>query len=140
MNEAGPKPIENPNIPRMVAALQEKKGMDIVLLDLRQVTDLLDYFLLCTGTSPQHIKVLAEEVELELKRENERPLHVEGLRERRWVLLDYVDIAVHIFRRDLREFYALERLWGDAPRTEFESSTAPDPAQETRTGFEFARS
>ncbi len=113
--------------------------MDIVLLDLREVTDLLDYFLLCTGTSPQHVKVLAEAVERELKLENERPLHVEGLKERRWVLLDYVDIAVHIFQHDTREFYALERLWGDAPRTEFESSTAPDPAPEARRGFEFAR-
>ena len=140
MSDVIPTPIENPNIQRMVAALQEKKGMDIVLLDLRKVTDLLDYFLLCTGTSPQHVKALAEEVERELKRENERPLHVEGLKERRWVLLDYVDIAVHIFGRDTREFYALERLWGDAPRTEFESSAAPDPAPATRPGFEFARS
>ena len=124
----------------MVAALQEKKGMDIVLLDLREVTDLLDYFLLCTGTSPQHVKALAEEVESQLKLENERPLHVEGLKEQRWVLLDYVDIVVHIFGRETREFYALERLWGDAPRTEFESAAGPGPAAETRPGFEFARS
>jgi ribosome-associated protein len=140
VSEVTPTPIENPNILRIVAALQEKKGMDILLLDLREVTDLLDYFLLCTGSSPQHVKALAEEVERELKRENERPLHVEGLKEGRWVLLDYVDVAVHIFRRETREFYALERLWGDAPRTAFESSAAPDPAPETRPGFQFARS
>lgn len=140
MSEAIPPPVENPHIPHIVAALQEKKGMDILLLDLREVTDLLDFFLLCTGTSSQHVKVLAEEVERELKRENERPLHVEGLKERRWVLLDYVDVAVHIFQRDTREFYALERLWGDARRTEFESGTAPEPATETVPGFEFARS
>mgnify|MGYP001315314538 CR=1 FL=1 len=130
---------ENPHIARVVAALREKKGIDIVLMDLRQVTDLLDYFLLCTGTSPQHVKVLAEEVERQLKLEHQRPLHVEGLKERRWVLLDYVDIAVHIFRRETREFYALERLWGDAPRTVFESLPATDAVPETTSGFEFAR-
>ena len=112
--------------------------MEIVLLDLRQATDLLDFFLLCTGTSPQHIKILAEEVERQLKMHNERPLNVEGLKERHWVLIDYVDIVVHIFRSEKREFYALERLWGDAPRTEFESIPV-EIAVEPREGFEFER-
>ena len=130
--------FDNPNIERIVAALQDKKGIDIVLLDLSQATDLLDFFLLCTGTSPQHIKVLAEEVERQLKMENERPLHVEGLKERHWVLMDYIDIVVHIFRSETREFYALEHLWGDAPRTEFESMTVETVAESGR-GFGFAR-
>ncbi len=102
---------------RIAELLQDKKGIDIVLLDLRAVTDTADFFVLCSGTSDLHVKALAEEVCDQLRTTGQGPWHVEGYESRRWVLLDFVDIVVHIFRQEVREFYALERLWGDAVRT-----------------------
>ena len=104
---------------RIVDLLQDKKGLDIVLLDLRAVTDTADFFVLCSGNSDLHVKALAEELCDRLRPAGEGPWHVEGYETRRWVLLDFVDIVVHIFRQEVREFYALERLWGDAVRTSF---------------------
>lgn len=103
---------------RIAGLLQDKKGIDVVLLDLRAVTDTADFFVLCSGTSDLHIKALAEEVCDKLGAQGQGPWHVEGFESRRWVLLDFVDIVVHIFRHEVRAFYALERLWGDAVRTE----------------------
>lgn len=101
---------------RIAGLLEDKKGIDIVLLDLRQVTDTTDFFVLCSGTSDLHVKALAEEVCDQMRLSGQGPWHVEGYESRRWVLVDFVDIVVHIFRQEIREFYALERLWGDAVR------------------------
>lgn len=106
---------------RIVELLQDKKGLDIVQLDLRAVTDTTDFFVLCSGTSELHVKALAEDLCDQLRTAGEGPWHVEGFETGRWVLLDFVDIVVHIFRQEIREFYALERLWGDAARTSFSS-------------------
>ncbi|MCC7261817.1 MAG: ribosome silencing factor [Candidatus Latescibacteria bacterium] len=103
---------------RIAELLQDKKGIDIVLLDLRAVTDTADFFVLCSGTSDLHVKALAEEVCDQLRIAGQGPWHVEGYESRRWVLVDFVDIVVHIFRQEIRDFYALERLWGDAVRTD----------------------
>ncbi len=103
-------------VQRIAGLLQDKKGLDIVLLDLRAVTDTADFFVLCSGTSDLHVKALAEELCDQLRATGEGPWQVEGYEARRWVLLDFVDIVVHIFRQEVREFYALERLWGDAAR------------------------
>ena len=119
---------EDARIEKIIEVLQDKKALDILLMDLRQVTDTVDYFVLCTGTSELHMKSLAREVRDQLVAEGHRPWHVEGTNTHRWVLIDYVDIAVHIFRRELREFYALERLWGDAQMTSF---ATPDSAAES---------
>ena len=107
-------------IGQIVENLQSKKGLDILLMDLRSSTDTTDFFILCTATSDLHVKTLADEVTNKLKEQGHRPWHVEGYKSRRWILIDYVDIVVHIFRREAREFYALERLWGDAECTSFE--------------------
>ena len=104
---------------RIIDLLQDKKALDLVLLDLRAVTDTADFFVLCSGTSDLHVKALAEELCDQLGAAGEGPWHVEGYEARRWVLLDFVDIVVHIFRQEVREYYALERLWGDAARTSF---------------------
>jgi ribosome-associated protein len=108
-------PVEA-RVQRIAGLLQDKKALDVVLLDLRAVTDTADFFVLCSGTSDLHVKALAEELCDKLEAAGEGPWHVEGYETRRWVLLDFVDIVVHIFRQEVREFYALERLWGDAAR------------------------
>ena len=110
----------DPRLRTIVDALQSRKGVDIIVMDLRSLSDAADYFVLCTGESDPQIRSLCEEVVDRLKSEGERPWHVEGLGTRRWVLIDLVDIVVHIFRPEAREFYALERLWGDARTVAFE--------------------
>ena len=108
---------EDPRLQLIVESLQSKRGVDILVMDLRGISDASDYFVLCTGTSDLHVKSLSVAVVDELKKEGHRPWHVEGLNQRRWVLVDLVDIVIHVFSLEAREFYALERLWGDAPCT-----------------------
>jgi len=93
----------------------ERKGQDIVILDLRGLSNATDWFLLVSGTSDLHARSIAEHIIDELKKEGHRPDHIEGLRAGRWVLIDYIDFVVHVFHPAAREFYQLERLWGDAP-------------------------
>jgi len=88
--------------------------LDPVLLDMRSLTVITDYFLICHGTSNVHIRGLAEAVLDALKKDNISPYGVEGHDDARWVLIDYGDLIVHIFAEEEREFYALERLWSDA--------------------------
>jgi len=109
-------------IRQIVETLQEKKALDILLMDLRSLTDTADYFILCSGTSDQHVRSLASDLAEKLKEIDDPPWHIEGYSTRRWVLIDCVDIVVHIFRQEAREFYALERLWGDAECTSFEDT------------------
>ena len=130
------RPCQEPHIARVVEILQDKKAFAITLLDLRDVTDTCDYFLLCTGTSEQHVRSLTEEVRDRLTEMGEKPWHVEGADTRRWVLIDYVHFVVHIFREEARDFYSLERLWGDAVRTDFADGDVPEDAPET--SFEFS--
>lgn len=93
----------------------DRKGRDLVLLDLRQISDATDFFLIVSGTSDLHVRAIAEHILDELRKEGIRAGHVEGLRAGRWVLLDYIDFVVHVFHPGARDFYQLERLWGDAP-------------------------
>jgi len=94
----------------------EKLGEDVLILDLRRHSPLADYFVLATAGSTIHSQAIAEELQDRLKREGERPHHVEGSENGQWVLLDYFDVVVHIFLGETRQFYGLKRLWGDAPR------------------------
>ena len=99
---------------------REKKGEDILVLDLRKFSIGCDYFVIMTGTSEPHVRALSEWVEEELARRlNARPWHREGTQNARWILLDYVDCVVHVFHAETRQFYLLERLWGDAPKQPF---------------------
>jgi len=106
------------------AAIEDKKGLDVVLLDVSRLVVVTDLFLIATGTSARHVKTLVEEVEERLKRVGRRPLRREGTEYGKWVLLDYGDLVVHVFDAETREYYDLERLWGDAPRLEVESAAA----------------
>jgi len=98
----------------------DMRANDVVLLDLRGVTDMTDFFLIASGTSDTHARAIGEHIMAELKKEGSPAHHVEGLEQGRWVLLDFVDFVVHIFHPTLRNFYQLERLWSDAEQVPLE--------------------
>ncbi len=100
----------------------ERKALDVCVLDLRGLTSATDFFVLATGRSRQHVESIAEHVLDAARSEGNRPGHLEGMRDRRWVLIDHITHVVHVFHRSLREFYQLERLWGDAPVIRFEDA------------------
>ena len=95
-----------------------KKGYDVKILDLRKLTTITDYFVVCSGDSDTQVKAIADEVDKEMRDEGIRPWHTEGYQALNWILIDFVDVVVHIFKKETREFYNLEKLWGDAPMTE----------------------
>ncbi|MGD1846152.1 MAG: ribosome silencing factor [Salibacteraceae bacterium] len=103
-----------------VKGIQEKKGLEIIWLDLKNISNAVtDYFIICHGTSNTHVDSLADSVEDEVRLgAGEKPWHKEGVENAEWVLLDFVDVVVHIFQREAREFYKLEELWADAERIE----------------------
>lgn len=106
-----------------LAALDDSKAVDIVALDLRNVSDATDYFMIASGTSDTHVRALAHKVMDALADVNIKAHHVEGLSQGRWVLLDFVDVVVHVFHPTLRAFYQLERLWADAPAMKMQGHT-----------------
>ena len=104
---------------RAIDLVKDRKGRDMLLLDLRGISNATDSYLLVTGTSDTHVKAVADHILEELRDDGVKPMHVEGLRTGRWVLMDYIDFVVHVFHPAAREFYQLERLWGDAPTVAF---------------------
>ena len=112
-----------------VRGMQERKGTDIVVLNLKELKNAVaDYFIICSASSDTQLDALARSVEEEVEKlTGQSPWQSEGRTNREWILLDYVDVVVHVFLRDRRQFYALEELWGDAEFTYVE-----EPAQATR--------
>lgn len=110
-------------------AIADKKGTDILLLDVSELVVVTDVFLIATGTSTRHVKTLIEDVEMSLKRIDRRPIRREGEDYGKWVLLDYGDVVLHVFDRETRDFYELERLWADAPVIEFEPAAVEATAE-----------
>jgi ribosome-associated protein len=103
-----------------VGAAQDKKAFEVVVLDLRKTEGFTDYFVICTGANARQIHAIADGVEDTLREKlGERPAHAEGVEKSEWILLDYFNFVVHVFSRDCRSFYGLERLWGNAERHEF---------------------
>lgn len=100
----------------MAEAAMERNARDGIVLDLRGLSDATDYFLVASGESDTHVRSIAENVREHLEEQGETPTGVEGREAGRWILLDYFDIVVHVFLPRVREYYQLERLWGDAPR------------------------
>lgn len=100
----------------VVKGMLEKKGQDVVVMDLRKVNNAItDFFIICSGTSDTQIDAIASSVEEEVyKTSKTNPWHREGQANREWILLDYVDVVAHVFKKDRRAFYDLEQLWGDA--------------------------
>jgi ribosome-associated protein len=95
---------------------EEKKAKEVVLLELTNLTDLADFFVIASGTSERHVKTVSENVELGMKKGGVKPLAVEGYDEGRWVIIDYGDVIVHVFLEELRNLYDLENLWIEAKR------------------------
>jgi ribosome-associated protein len=112
MDEISDLPSE---VARAAELALDRKAQEVTLLDLRKLSSATDFFLIATGRSDTHVSAIADHIIDELKKEGVRPVGVEGLRGGRWVLVDYVDFVVHVFHPSAREFYQLERLWGDAP-------------------------
>lgn len=109
----------------IIKGMQEKKGNDIVVLNLKKIKNTFaDYFVICSGTSDTQVSALSESVEEVVKKESlQNPWHREGNNNNEWVLLDYVDVVVHIFQQEKRDFYALENMWGDAELTAITART-----------------
>ena len=103
--------VKENQLSEAIEAALDKKALEAVVLELGEMCSFTDYFLVCTGTSTRHNQSIADNIEATLKRQNVRPLHIEGYSEGEWILIDYVDFVVHIFSARSREFYDLERLW-----------------------------
>ena len=111
---------------QVTKALDEKKGMDIKLLRINDVSSLADYFLICTGTSNTHVKTLCDYAEYTLEQLGEPMLGREGRRGNSWELLDFGSIVVHVFTEEARKFYDLERLWADAENADLSDIVLPN--------------
>jgi ribosome-associated protein len=107
---------------RAARAALDKRAGDLVVLDVQRVSSVTDYFLICSGKSTTHLETIADAIRVELRGEGVNVLHAEGVAESGWVLLDYGDVLMHVFLEDTRMYYALERLWGDAPALSLDES------------------
>ena len=111
---------------RCAEAARDKKAEDLVVLDLRGLSDVTDYFVVCHGSSDRQVLAIAQNVEERLRGDlGLKPAHVEGRALAEWVLMDYIDFVVHVFVAEKRDFYRIERLWGDARRVESNSASEP---------------
>jgi len=113
-------------------AALDKKAEGLALLDLRGLSDVTDYFLICHGRSGRQVQSIADQIETALRLKHRRPGHVEGYARGEWVLMDYFDFVVHIFTMDRRSYYGLERLWGDAPRLRLPRPGGTGPKRRAR--------
>ena len=107
----------------------EKKGHDIVLMDMSRVSTLCDWFVLVSASSSRRVNTISRAIQEKLSKIRVRPLHIEGKTNPYWVLLDYEDVVVHVFYGDIREFYGLERLWSDAPRERLDTKCLAKTSQ-----------
>ena len=99
---------------------EDKKAEDIAILDLRNITTLTDSFVICSVTNNRQARAIAQEIQDKLARLGLRLDHIEGYPDSNWILMDYTDMVIHIFTKEVREYYDLEHLWGDAPRVELD--------------------
>ena len=109
-----PKPIQ-----AVIEAVQDKKATGLVVLDLRKAGAFTDFFVICSGANPRQVQAIADSIEEALKAHKQRPSLVEGYARAEWILLDYFDFVIHVFSKHARDFYGLDRLWGNAARIEF---------------------
>ena len=105
----------------IVELIQEKKGYNIKIFNLKGLASFADYFIICSADVDVQVKAIADEVDKKLRKEGIKSYHKEGYNTLNWVLLDYFDVVVHVFRKDSREFYNIEKLWGDAEVTDIEN-------------------
>jgi ribosome-associated protein len=108
-------------VEEIVTLIQSKKGFDISILNLKELSAPADYFIICSADANIQVKAIADEVDKKLRKAGIKCYHKEGYNSLNWVLLDYFDVVVHIFRKESRIFYNLEKLWGDAEITHLEN-------------------
>ncbi len=113
--------MKDKKINKIVDCIKDKKGTDIVILDIKGLSSLTDYFIVCTSDSDPKTRALVNHIKKELSREKIKPTQIEGLEYLDWVLIDYFDTVVHLFKQGAREFYDIERLWADAKITRIEN-------------------
>ena len=117
-----------PTVAEALAALDEHKGEHSVVMDMRETASFTDYMIISTGRSGPHVQALCDAVSERLRDQGTRPGHIEGRSGATWVLLDYIDVIVHVFTSTTRDFYQLERLWRDAPLLEWDPAEPPGEA------------
>lgn len=117
-----------------VEAAQDKKAEEIAVLDLQGMNGVTDHFLICHGNSPRQVHAIVDSIMAKLRDAKLRPAHIEGENGAEWVLMDYLDFVVHVFVRDRRTFYSLDKLWAGAPRIEFPVPTATAVPANQRPG------
>jgi len=122
------KKSQDPPLQAVVLAAEEKKAEEISVMDLRGLSDVADYFIICHGRSSRQVQSIADGVEQALLALKRRPDHIEGYGRGEWVLMDYIDLVVHVFTAERREYYGLDRLWGDAPRISTDGAGGKEPA------------
>ena len=113
--------MKDKKIKKIVDCIKGKKGTDIVILDIKGLSSLTDYFIVCTSDSDPKTRALVNHIKKELSREKIKPAQIEGLEYLDWVLIDYFDTVIHVFKKEAREFYNIERLWADAKVTRIEN-------------------
>ena len=123
------------DVARAVRAALDKKALNVVVLDLRGTPAFTDFFVLCSGQNQRQVKAIADAVEETLRAAKVRPAHVEGYDRAEWVLMDFFTFVVHVFTPQTREFYSLERLWGDAQRIEVADTPAENGRQPKGAAF-----
>jgi len=116
------RPTAERKVRRAARAALDKRATDLVVLDVQGLSSVTDYFLVCSGKSTTHMETITDAIRAELKSDGVRPLHAEGVAESGWILLDYGDVLMHVFLEETRVYYALERLWGDAPPVSLDGS------------------
>ena len=111
-------------ISKIISGVEDVKGIDLSLLDLRDIENTVSsYFIVCSGSSNTHVNAIVSSVQKTVSKElREKPFHTEGLENSEWVLIDYVNIVVHVFQKHIREYYNIEELWGDAKTTQIASN------------------
>jgi ribosome-associated protein len=120
------KARENATICARIAA--DNRGKDVLLLDLRNATPLIDFFVIASAASRRQAYAIADEIDQEMKKRGEKKLGMEGAEDSRWILIDYGDFVVHVFSEEARVYYSLEEIWGDAPRLDWQEAPQVKPA------------
>jgi ribosome-associated protein len=122
----------DPSIDLYVKAALGKKAINVIALDVREITSFTDVFIICSGRSNRQVSAIAEHIHVTLKKHDIRPLSIEGMKEGHWILLDYGHIVIHVFYEPVREFYDLEGLWADAKRIPTDKTKSQTPGKSER--------
>ena len=123
ITKKGKKELSSRDVARLIAqATNDKKALDLVVLDLRKQSSFTDYFVIASGRSDRQVQAIAAHIDDSLSKAGKRPIGLEGVQSGHWVLIDFGEVVAHIFYEEIRSFYDLERLWSEAPRVRFRLS------------------